>query len=128
MNRMMARYATMLSKADEAKAFNAEAAKVKDAFNKKFLTINRNTSAVPGHLMYPDSTFYGNNTVTANLLPLAFGMIDDDYVRGEVEKNIINTIIEKNKGHVTSGVIGNQWLMHTLTDMGRSDIAWLVLK
>lgn len=126
MNRMMARYATMLSKADEAKAFNAEAAKVKDAFNKKFLTINRNTSAVPGHLMYPDSTFYGNNTVTANLLPLAFGMIDDDYVRGEVEKNIINTIIEKNKGHVTSGVIGNQWLMHTLTDMGRSDIAWLI--
>ena len=110
----------------DATEYAAEAAEVKEAFNKKFLTVNRGTSPVPGRLHYPDSTFYGNNTVTANLLPLAFGMIDDDYVRGEVEKNIITNIIETNKGLMPCGIIGGQWLMHGLTDMGRADMAWLL--
>ena len=126
LNKLMERFAGILSKTDDAKNFAAEAAKTKDAFNKKFLTVNRNTSSVPGLMLYPDSTFYGNNTVTANLLPLTFGMIDDDYVRGEVQKNIIENIITKNKGFISCGVIGVQWLMHGLTDMGRGDIAWLL--
>ena len=126
LNKMMERFATILDKPADAAEFSAEAARVKDAFNKKFLTINRNTAEVPGLMLYPDSTFYGNNTVTANLLPLAFGMIDDDYVRGEVEKNIIHNIITLNKGAISCGVIGVQWLMHGLTDMGRGDMAWLL--
>ena len=126
LNKLMERFAKVLSKDADATEYAAEAAEVKEAFNKKFLTVNRGTSPVPGRLHYPDSTFYGNNTVTANLLPLAFGMIDDDYVRGEVEKNIITNIIETNKGLMPCGIIGGQWLMHGLTDMGRADMAWLL--
>ena len=126
LNKLMEHFANIQGLTQDASSFADEAATVKAAFNKKYLRINKNTSPVPGHLLYPDSTFYGNNTVTDNLLPLAFGMIDDDYVRGEVEKNIISNIITLNGGHVSSGVIGVQWLMHALTDMGRSDIAWLL--
>ncbi|MBO5625549.1 MAG: family 78 glycoside hydrolase catalytic domain [Prevotella sp.] len=123
-NRMMADFARMQGLTADAQQFTDEATLTKEAFNKKFLTVKRGTTTVPGHILYPDSTFYGNNTVTANLLPLTFGMIDDDYVKQEVEKNIIKNIISGNGGHVSCGVIGISWLMHGLTDMGRSDVAW----
>ena len=126
LNKKMERFANILGKTDDAKAFAEKAIVVKDAFNKKFQTVNKNTHEAYGGLLYPDSTFYGNNTVTANLLPLAFGMIDDTYVKGEVEKNILKNIITDNKGRISCGVIGVQWLMHGLTDMGRSDVAWLL--
>lgn len=126
LNKLMERFAKILGKQAEADGYAAEAATVKEAFNKKFLTVNRNTAAVEDHLLYPDSTFYGNNTVTSNLLPLSFGMIDDEYVRKEVQKNIIKNIITDNKGHISCGVIGVQWLLHGLTDMGRGDMAWML--
>lgn len=126
LNKKMERFANILGKTDDAKAFAEKAAMVKDAFNRKFLTIKKNTHEAYGGLLYPDSTFYGNNTCTANLLPLAFGMIDDPYVKGEVEKNILKNIITDNKGRISCGVIGVQWLMHGLTDMGRTDVAWLL--
>lgn len=126
LNRKMARFANILGKSDDAAAFEKKAQHVKKAFNNKFLTINRDTHEAYGGILYPDSTFYGNNTATANLLPLAFGMIDSEYVKTEVEKNILKNIITDNKGRIPCGVIGVQWLMHSLTDMGRSDVAWLL--
>lgn len=126
LNKLMEEFARMQQLDADACEFAAEAERAKVAFNKNFLTVNRGTCEVQDHLLYPDSTFYGNNTVTANLLPLTFGMIDDSYVRGEVMKNIIKSIITDNKGAISCGVIGVQWLMHGLTDMGRGDIAWLL--
>lgn len=123
---MMSTYAKAQNLHEDAKWFEHEAQISKDAFNKKFLTIKKGTTTVPGHILYPDSTFYGNNTVSANLLPYYFGMIDDEYVKQEVEKQIVKAIISQNLGTVTCGVIGIGWLMHALTDMGRSDVAWLL--
>ncbi len=123
---MMSTYAKAQNLHENAKWFEHEAQISKDAFNKKFLTVKKGTTTVPGHILYPDSTFYGNNTVTANLLPYYFGMIDDEYVKHEVEKQIVKAIISQNLGTVTCGVIGIGWLMHALTDMGRSDVAWLL--
>ena len=126
LNKMMERFAKLLGMDADATLFAQEAETVKKSFNDKFLTKKPGTAEVSHHLLYPDSTYYGNNTVTANLLPWAFGMINDDYVRQEVEKNIIKTIITDNKGQISCGVIGVQWLMNSLTQMGRGDIAWLL--
>ena len=123
---LMTRFARMQHLSEDANYFEKEAAITREAFNKRFLTIGKGTTTVPGHILYPDSTFYGNNTVTANLLPLVFGMIDDAYVKAEVEKNIVKAIIAQNLGTITTGVIGTGWLMHGLTAMGRTDIAWLL--
>ena len=111
---------------DDQHWFEQEAELSKSAFNRRFLVRNEGTTQVAGHWLYPDSTFYGNNTVTANLLPYYFDMIDDDYVKREVEKNIIKNIITDNGGHVSCGVIGISWLMHALSRMGRTDVAWLL--
>ena len=99
--------------------------RMKDAFNKEFLTVKEGTSPVPGHPLYPDSIFYGNNTVTANILPLAFGLVPKPYIRTVVD-NVVKSIIVDNKGHISCGVIGVQWLLRELTRKGYADVAYLL--
>ena len=94
-----------------------------EAFNKQFLTIKSGTSLRPGHVLYPDSVFYGNNTVTANILPLAIGIVPDD-CKDDVIKNVVENICIQNKHHVSCGVIGISWLMRGLSDNGFSDVAY----
>ena len=122
--RIMSGWARIQKLDSDAAWFEQEMALTKEAFNRTFLTVKKGTSTVPGHILYPDSTFYGNNTVTANLLPYTFGMIDDVYVRQEVEKQIASRLATE--GTITTGVIGTGWLMHALTDMGRTDLAWML--
>ena len=94
-----------------------------EAFNKKFLTIRRGTSPRPGHVLYPDSVFYGNNTVTANILPLSIGIVPED-CKDDVVRNVVQNICIQNKLHVSCGVIGISWLMRGLSDNGFADVAY----
>ena len=95
------------------------------AFNKQFLTVKKGTSPAPGHVLYPDSIFYANNTATANLVALSFGIVPEEY-RVEVMKNVVENIIVKNNGHVPCGVIGISWLLRGLSDNGFSDVAYMI--
>lgn len=107
-------------------AFQRDAAQILERFNARFLTVRPGTSlAERPHTLCPDSIFYGNNTVTANILPLAFDMVPAAY-RAEVEKNLLTAILTTNRGHISSGVIGVNWLMRELTRMGRGDVAYLL--
>ena len=114
---VMARFAQVKGLKNEAKSFDALAAKMKDGFNKKFFRT--------------DSLFYGNNTATANLLPLAFGMVPKQYI-DTVAKNVLfkcvpaNTKLQIGTGdlNITCGVVGIQWLMRELSKMGRADVAF----
>ena len=124
--KVMEQFAGIQGFADDAKFYADEAEQTKKVFNSNFLHVNKGTTNLEGHILHPDSTFYGNNTVTSNVLPLAFGMIDDEYVKEEVIKNIIKVIMVDNGGHLCCGVIGIQWLMQELRNMGRGDIAWLL--
>ena len=121
----MHRFAEIQGLDDEKEMWKNMEHQMKDAFNKKFLTVKKGTSEVPGHVLFPDSIFYGNNTVTANILPLAFGLVPQEY-RDDVVKNVVNTIITTNKGHVSSGVIGQQWIMRELSRKGYADVAYLL--
>lgn len=125
MLQLMIRFAKLQGFAQDVTEFDALAANIKDAFNKNFLTVKNGTSKVPGHVLYPDSIYYGNNTVTADLLPLAFDMVPQEYVN-EVSKNIIASIITTYNGHISTGMIGIQWLMRELSLMGHADVAYLL--
>ena len=65
---------------------------------------------------------YENGSVTANLLPLAFGLVPEEF-----EEYVFANILDKTEnefgGHVSTGVVGIQQLMRTLTDRGRGDLA-----
>ncbi len=96
-----------------------------EAFNRHFLTVKRGTSPRPGHVLYPDSIYYGNNTATANLLPLALGIVPED-CQEMVVKQVVENICVKNKGHVSCGVIGISWLLRQLSEHGFGDVAYLL--
>jgi alpha-L-rhamnosidase len=106
---LMRGFATVLGKQQDAQAFAAQAAQMKDTFNKKFFSL--------------ETLQYGNNTVTANLLPLAYGMVPDN-LRAQVFQRIVDKVMVENKGHISTGVIGTQWLMRGLTTNGRPDVAY----
>lgn len=82
--------------------------RIKTAFNNKYL--NKNNT-------------YANNTVTANVLPLAFVMVPES-LKNEVFKNLAHEVEVVKNGHISTGVVGTQFLMRTLTEHGRGDLAY----
>lgn len=108
MNREMARFARLIGKEPDATGLEGTAEEVKLAFNKAYF--------------HSDSGTYGNDTQTANILPLAFHMVPDPD-RGRVFNSLVDNIETKSNGHVATGLVGVQWLMRTLSENGRADIA-----
>lgn len=105
---IMGGFATNLHREDDVQYFKNEINTVTKAYNARYF------DSVSG--------CYANNTVTANILPLAFWMVGPNY-----EHNVLEHIVEKTEkdfdGHVSTGVVGIQHLMRTLTDYGRGDLA-----
>jgi len=106
---LMSRFAGLLNKTEESTEFRDLAKQLKYAFNRKFL----NTNPVA----------YNNNSQTANILPLAFGLVPDQY-RQQIVDNLVLKIMGESEGHVGTGLIGCQWLMRVLNDNGRPDVAY----
>lgn len=122
---LMEKFARLQNLDADAEQWKAKRGQLADAFNRKFLTVKRGTSPRPGHVLFPDSVFYGNNTATANLLPLAFGIVPDS-VKDDVVKNVVQNIVTIGQGRVTCGVIGISWLLRGLSDNGFADLAYSI--
>ncbi|TDD97796.1 alpha-L-rhamnosidase [Flavobacterium cellulosilyticum] len=107
---IMKKFATVIEadKTDIAH-YDDVAKRVKKAFNDKYLNVATNS--------------YANNTVTANVLPLAFDMVPENY-KEKVFQNMVHEVEVTKEGHISTGVIGTQFLMRTLTDFGRGDLAF----
>jgi alpha-L-rhamnosidase len=108
---LMQHFAKLTGNEADIEGFASLSNKVKNAFNKEFFN--------------PDSSYYGKNTLTDNLLPFYFKMVPETHT-DRVFKNITNIIEIKNKGHLSTGLIGIQWLMRTLTEYGRPDLAYRI--
>lgn len=119
------KFARLQSMETEAEQWKQRRETMTRAFNDRFLTVKWGTSRRPGHTLYPDSVFYGNNTATANLLPLAFDIVPEN-LKQEVVKNLVTNIMVVGDGHLTCGVIGISWLMRVLSDNGFADVAYLL--
>ncbi len=107
--KLLEQYARILGKDQEAEEFHADAAVIRDAFNRR--------------LYDEDRGFYGNGSQTSQILPLVFGMVPNER-RKSVFAYLANHIETKTDWHIGTGLIGGQWLMRTLSDNGRIDIAY----
>ena len=108
---LLEKFATLQNKRDEANNFSDQAKEIKKAYNKRFF--NKETAQ------------YSNNTVTANLLSLRFGMVPEGFEES-VFSNIIDKTLNEFDGHVSTGLVGIQWLMRGLSKYGRADIAYKI--
>jgi len=103
------RFAGLINKKDDIKTFGVLMDSIKTSFNRTFYNKTQQS--------------YSNNTVTANLLPLYFGLAPDSLKQIIFEK-IRKKIVEDNNGHTSTGLIGSQWVMRTLSDYGNTDLAY----
>jgi len=108
---LLERFANLLNKPDDARAFADEAVVVKNAYNEKYFN--------------KEMAQYSNNTVTANLLSLCYGMVPGGY-EDKVFQNIVDKTEKDFDGHVSTGLVGIQWLMRGLSDRGRADLAFRI--
>ena len=106
--KIMQDFAIWLDKDDDAIFFQREYDTVAAAYNVRYL------DTLTGR--------YDHNTVTANLLPLWFDIVPSKF-EDKVFSNIIDKTEQEFGGHVSTGVVGIQHLMRTLTDYGRGDLA-----
>ena len=109
--RLMEQYATRLGKTEDARAFHEEAEKIKAAFNEKFLDRARGQ--------------YSNGTQTSCVLPIAFGLVPDDF-KERIFEHLVNKIEDETHGHVGTGLVGGQFLCRVLTENGRPDLVYTI--
>jgi alpha-L-rhamnosidase len=105
----MKRFAKLSGKEADIKVYDELGVKIRQAFNEKFFNMEKN--------------YYDNNTITANILPLYFGITPDN-VKQAVFHNIYNRITIADNMHISTGMIGTQWLMRGLTNFHQPDIAY----
>ena len=126
------RYVKLLSKVPEYSDFasglanNAIPSQEKiDEFNRRFLLVKRGTSVRHDHVLYPDSVFYLNNSVLANIVPLALDFTPREY-KQEVARNVVKTLLAKYPNLTGNDFSGVPCLLQTLSDNGFSDVAYLL--
>ncbi|MDN3669369.1 glycoside hydrolase family 78 protein [Echinicola jeungdonensis] len=105
---MMAKFAKIIGEDQDIPAYLELRDKVGKAFEEEF---------------YNEEGYYGKGKMTDNILPLYFGMVSQEKEQ-EVFDHIVHTIEVENDGHLSTGLIGTQWLMRTLTKFGRADLAF----
>lgn len=107
--RLMEKFAGLQGLNNDQREFSALADNMKKAFHQTFFR--------------SDSLFYGNNSATSNLLPLAFDIVPQQF-RDTVAKQVIRKLVPNNMPAISTGVIGTQWIMRQLSRMGRADVAF----
>ena len=111
LSNLMVRFAALAGYPQDADNFRKESELVKEAFNSKYL--------------HTELGYYSNNTVTANILSLRFGMVPEAY-KEVVFRNIVEKTMKDFNGHVSTGLVGIQQLMRGLSDYGRTDLAYRI--
>jgi len=111
MLRLMHRYATLLGKREDVDEYDGLANTMKSAFLKRFFRADLNQ--------------FDNGTQTSAILPLAFDM-EPDGTREAVFEHLVSKIHNESQDHVGVGLIGAQWLMRTLSENGRADLAYKI--
>ena len=107
LSNLMSEYGDLLGYVDKSDYYRREADEIRKRINDEFCREGK----------------YLNSTVTASLLPLAMGIVEEDN-RDFTLSQLIEAITEKGKSHISCGVIGIQWLMRFLSESGNPDLAW----
>ena len=105
---MMGQMAMQLGREGDMLDYDRRQQKLKETYNR--------------HFYHPESGSYANNTVTANLLSLEFGLVP----YGDEEKvlqNVVDVTEKTYNNHISCGVIGMQHLLTCLTRSGHLDQA-----
>ncbi|MCX5842066.1 MAG: family 78 glycoside hydrolase catalytic domain, partial [Deltaproteobacteria bacterium] len=106
---ILAQSARILGKTEDYKRYSALADNIKKAFNGKFL--NQETNQ------------YATGSQTANAMSLHLGLVPKEK-QVAVLKNLVDDIMVKNEGHLSTGILGTSSLEQVLGELGRADVMY----
>ncbi|WP_152266703.1 family 78 glycoside hydrolase catalytic domain [Agriterribacter humi] len=109
--RIIQRAAKILGNKEDELYFKELADKMYTAFNDRFLD--------------KQNGIYQSGSQCAYVLPLAFGLVPDAY-KEKVVNNLVKDIMQTRKGHTSVGLIGMQWQMQVLTNVGHPEVAYTI--
>ena len=107
----------LLAKTAKILGYNEDAAEYKELAGKIAEAVNR-------EYFDPKTNNYLEATQTANLLPLAFGIVPEE-LRQKVADNIADNVIEREK-HPSTGFLGTGYILPMLSEYGYHDLAYEV--
>ena len=109
--RIVERAARLLGKAEDEHYFHDLANRVQVGFNKRFFN--------------PETTRYESDTQCADVLALQFDLVPESH-REAVIQHLVANIMKDHNGHTSVGLLGNQWQLQTLTDIGHPEVAYTI--
>ncbi len=104
---IVSKAAALLGKEEAAVQYSSLAEQIKDAFNSEWLDL--------------DAHRYATGSQTANLFPLALGIVPQASEAGVVQ-DVVRNIVDKWGGHHHTGNTGVTCLIDTLTQHGQGDV------
>ncbi|MEN8193550.1 MAG: family 78 glycoside hydrolase catalytic domain [Bacteroidota bacterium] len=108
---ILSKIAGVLEKEADSVYYSRKADIIKEAYNKRFFN--------------PVKKEYNDGSQMANAFPLYLGLVPNKY-KEAVLNNLVDDIINKNNGHLTTGVLGSKYMIDALTMEGRADVAYLL--
>jgi alpha-L-rhamnosidase len=107
---IVAKIAALLGYTDDVGKYQTIAVGIRHAFNERFF--------------HPDTASYGNGSQTSLSCALYQGLVEPGH-RSAVFTNLV-AAIRQNDNHIDTGILGAKYLLSTLTDNGRADLAYQV--
>ena len=110
--RIMSRAASILGKFDDSEGYAELAQDIKEAFNENFLD--------------EETHQYGQGSQTCNAFALYAGLVPEDEQQAVLE-NLVTNILEKNNGHLTTGILGTKAVVECLMEHDRYDVLYTLV-
>jgi alpha-L-rhamnosidase len=111
MARMMTEMAGAINRQTEAKVYSGKFDNLRAAFTREFVKA--------------DGAQIGSGSQTSQLLPLYLGLLAGQDRPAALDRLIKD--IDAHDGHLTTGFLGTPFLLFTLSQQGRSDVAYKLL-
>jgi alpha-L-rhamnosidase len=109
--RIVERAARRLDKTEDEACFRQLGDQVRTGFNRRFFD--------------PATARYESGTQCSSVVPLAFGLVPAEQ-RAAVIDNLVQDVMHRHRGHTSVGLIGMQWQMQVLTDIGHPEVAYSI--
>ena len=108
---ILAQAAKVLGKTEDYKRYSLLAENIKKAYNEKFL--NKETNQ------------YSTGSQTSNAMSLQLGLVPKEREKA-VLANLVDDIMIKNEGHLSTGILGTNALEQVLGKLGRADVMFKI--
>jgi len=107
-SKLLSEIANIIGKTEDAADYAKLAKDVAAAYQEKYFN--------------DETQNYEGGTQTANLLPLGFGITPEN-LKEKVFENVVSAVNARG-GHPSTGFLGTQYILPTLSDYGRHDMAY----